>query len=157
MINKARSFWSLDRQVKSMLFEAYVYLAWARLLKLLPFYKIAPSLGEHMEETNYIPKVNERKTISQVSQTVHMMSRYTFWESECLVKAIASLKMLEKRGIESTLYLGTRKSENGVFAAHAWLRSGPYYITGAEGMEKFTVVSKFAKRLSVKNGGETYG
>ena len=55
--------------------------------------------------------------------------------------------MLEKRGIESTLYLGTAKDESGELIAHAWLRSGPYFVTGAEGMEKFTVVGKFAKKL----------
>ena len=74
------------------------------------------------------------------------MSRHTFWESQCLVKAIAAMKMLERRQIESTLYLGTAKDENGNLIAHAWLRSGPFYITGVEAMEKFTVVSKFAKK-----------
>ena len=29
---------------------------------------------------------------------------------------------------------------NGELIAHAWLRSGPFYITGAEVMERFTVV-----------------
>ena len=47
------------------------------------------------------------------------------------------MKMLERRKIESTLYLGTAKDENGKMIAHAWLRSGPFYITGAEGMERF--------------------
>ena len=79
------------------------------------------------------------------------MSRYTFWESQCLVKAIAAMKMLERRQIESTLYLGTAKDEKGKLIAHAWLRSGPFYITGAEVMEKFTVVSKFAKRIGKNN------
>ena len=69
-------------------------------------------------------------------------------ESECLVKAIAGMKMLEKRNIESTLYLGTAKDENGELIAHAWLRSGPFYISGAEVMERFTVVAKFAKEMS---------
>ena len=57
------------------------------------------------------------------------------------------MRMLEKRGIESTLYLGTARDESGKMIAHAWLRSGPYYITGSEGMERFTVVGKFAKRI----------
>ena len=78
--------------------------------------------------------------LKQVSQAINIMSNYTFWESQCLVKAIAAMKMLERRQIESTLYLGTAKDENGKMIAHAWLRSGPFYITGAEGMEKFTVV-----------------
>ena len=45
-----------------------------------------------------------------------------------------------KTEIESTLYLGTAKDENGEIIAHAWLRSGPFYVLDAEGMEKFTVV-----------------
>ena len=61
------------------------------------------------------------------------------------------MKMLERRQIESTLYLGTAKDESGKLIAHAWLRSGPFYITGAEGMEKFTVVSKFAKSAGYRN------
>ena len=61
---------------------------------------------------------------------------------------MAAMKMLEKRGIESTLYLGMAKDETGALIAHAWLRSGPFYITGSEGMERFTVVGKFAKRIN---------
>ena len=54
-----------------------------------------------------------KRDLASISQAIHLMSRYTFWESECLVKAIAGMKMLEKRNIESTLYLGTAKDENG--------------------------------------------
>ena len=61
------------------------------------------------------------------------------------------MKMLERRKIESTLYLGTGKDEDGSFAAHAWLRSGPYYVTGANGMERYTVVGKFAKIIGGSN------
>jgi hypothetical protein len=75
------------------------------------------------------------------------MSKYTFWESQCLVKAIAAMKMLEKRNIDSTLYLGTARDESGELVAHAWLRSGPYFVTGSEGKEKYTVVGKFAKKI----------
>ena len=60
------------------------------------------------------------------------------------------MKMLERRNIESTLYLGTAKDLNGKLIAHAWLRSGPLYITGKEGMEKFTEVGKFANSIRFK-------
>ena len=73
---------------------------------------------------------SNRMILKNISQAIHIMSRYTFWESQCLVKAIAGMKMLERRKIESTLYLGTAKDENGKMIAHAWLRSGPFYITG---------------------------
>ncbi|MGJ9382801.1 lasso peptide biosynthesis B2 protein [Salipaludibacillus sp. CF4.18] len=158
MLKKIKLFLSFDSEMKRLLIEAFIYLGWARILKKMPFSKIAPSLGEHMQETTYSSNNNTKETLSRVSQAIHLMSRYTIWESQCLVKAIAAMKMLEKREIESTLYLGTGKDESGAFAAHAWLRSGPYYISGSEGMEKFTVVSIFAKKISLKHSeGENYG
>jgi hypothetical protein len=58
------------------------------------------------------------------------------------------MKMLERRNIESTVYLGTAKDENGKLIAHAWLRSGSFILTGSEEMSRFVVVSKFAKQVS---------
>ncbi|RKQ33476.1 lasso peptide biosynthesis B2 protein [Oceanobacillus halophilus] len=137
----------LNNKMKWLLLESYFYLGLARILKGRPFSKIAPTLGEKMTETSNEIQSVDKKTLSEISQTIYLMSKYTFWESECLVKAIAAMKMLERRKIESTLYLGTAKDENGHLVAHAWLRSGPYYVTGSEGMERFTVVSKFAKNM----------
>lgn len=153
MLKKARTFFRLDMKMKRMLIEAYLYLGWARFLKMVPFSKVAPSLGNPMKETSMTTDATNKKVLASVAKSIHMMSRYTFWESECLVKAIAGLKMLEKRNIESTLYLGTAKDENGELVAHAWLRSGSYYISGSEGMAQYTVVAKFAKENSVKKVG----
>ena len=112
-------------------------MGWARILKELPFSEVAPFLGEQMRKHPFRIDESNGKIFKQISHAINIMSKYTFWESQCLVKAIAAMKMLERRQIESTLYLGTAKDENGKMIAHAWLRSGPFYITGAEGMEKF--------------------
>lgn len=98
-----------------------------------------------MEETSYSVKYLDKEVIKNISEAIHIMSRYTFWESQCLVKAVAGMKMLERRGMESTVYFGTARDEKGDLIAHAWLRSGPYYVTGSEEMGKFIVVGKFAK------------
>ncbi|MBK0292127.1 MULTISPECIES: lasso peptide biosynthesis B2 protein [Priestia] len=147
LIKKLKAFLLFDWKTKSLLLESYLYLGWSRYLKSVPFSKVAPTLGNHMEETSFTLSSSNKEVLASVAQAIHIMSRYTFWESQCLVKAIAAMKMLEKRQIESTLYLGTAREENGELVAHAWLRSGPFYITGAEVMERFTVVSKFAKKL----------
>ncbi|WP_249869445.1 lasso peptide biosynthesis B2 protein [Oceanobacillus saliphilus] len=146
-MKKLKVFLALNKETKMLLVESYFYLAWARVLKLASFSKVAPSLGNQMDETSLELNPETRKTLAAISQSIHLMSRYTFWESECLVKAMAAMKMLEKRHIESTLYLGTAKDESGKLIAHAWLRSGPFYITGKEGMERFTIVRKFAKNV----------
>ena len=146
ILRKIRRFISLPFYNKVLFLEAYIMLGWARILKMMPFSRIAPTLGVHMEETD-LNQMENKDMLKRVSEAIHIMSQYAFWESECLVKAIAGMKMLQRRQIESTLYLGTAKDENGQFIAHAWLRSGSFYISGKEGMERFLVVATFAKRM----------
>lgn len=147
-MNKVKLFFSLDFTSRLLLLEAFALLGWARILKNKSFSKVAPSLGKHMQETSFSYIETNIRIIKHISQAIDIMSRYTFWESQCLVRAIAAMKMLERRKIESTLYLGTAKDETGKMIAHAWLRSGPFYITGSEGMERFIVVGKFAKKIN---------
>ncbi|CAM3962203.1 lasso peptide biosynthesis B2 protein [Lederbergia lenta] len=157
LISKLKFVLTLHPKTIFLFIEAFLFLGWARILKKMPFAKVAPSLGDHMHETSlrYMEQNNER--VKNISHAIHIMSKYTPWESQCLVKAIAGMKMLERRGIDSTLYLGTARDEDGKMIAHAWLRSGPYYISGAEGMGKFTVVSMFAKKKSkTQIEGESY-
>ena len=42
-----------------------------------------------MGETSFSNKESNRKILKQISKAIDMMSRYTFWESQCLVRAIA--------------------------------------------------------------------
>jgi hypothetical protein len=149
VLKKIYNFSRLSFNTKLLLIEAYIQLGLARYLKSIPFSKVAPSLGDEMKETPYSIDSSNKEILSSISRAIQIMSSYTFWESQCLVKAIAGMKMLERRGIESTLYLGTAKDENGELIAHAWLRSGPYYISGADVMKGFTVVAKFAKEVNV--------
>ncbi|MEX2461048.1 MAG: lasso peptide biosynthesis B2 protein [Paenibacillaceae bacterium] len=150
MVNKLKVFISLDTRTMFLLVEAYLYLGWARILISLPFAKIAPSLGVHMQETSDTQLDKNRIVLKNIAHAIDIMSQRTLWESKCLVKAIAGLKMLARRKIESTLYLGMARDDSAKMIAHAWLRSGPFYVTGKQGMEKFTVVGKFAKRMSGK-------
>ncbi len=142
-IRKVKRFIAYPADLKLMYAEAYFYLALARVLKLLPFAKVAPSLGEHMRETPYTSTMEQDLIHRKVSKAVHAMSRVTWWESQCMVKAVAAMKMLRRRGIASTLYLGSGRDETGKMIAHAWLRSGSYYVTGNERLERYAVVAVF--------------
>lgn len=148
IFNKVRFLFSLDLKTILLYSEAFFYLGWARVQISVPFSKVAPSLGTQMEETTNEQQSRKRSELIKVQDAIHLISQHTLWESKCLVKAIAASRMLEKRHIESTLYLGTARDESGKMIAHAWLRSGPYYVTGAEGMERFAVVGKFARYIS---------
>ncbi len=145
MGRKIRRYLMLNNKVKLLYIEALLYLGYARILVFLPFSKVAPFLGRQMTETPYIQSNIDLLQVKRISNAVNSVSRHTFWESKCLVRAIAGMKMLERRKIDSTLYLGTGKDSNGKMIAHAWLRTGDIYITGADVMNQFTVVGKFAK------------
>jgi hypothetical protein len=148
MVHKVKLFLLQDHASRMILVEAFILLAWARFQKGRPFSMVAPTLGQPWDETSYHSSNINIKQLITISQAIQIMSRYTFWESKCLVKAIAGMKMLERRKIDSTLYLGTSKDKNNKLIAHAWLRSGPFILTGAKEMKNFTVVNKFAKKFS---------
>ncbi|WP_051827190.1 lasso peptide biosynthesis B2 protein [Metabacillus indicus] len=137
--------------MRVLLIESFIFLGCARILKSLPFSKVAPLLGEKMQETYYEIDLKNLEEVKNITNAIYIASNYTFWESKCLVRAIAAMKMLERRNIESTLYLGTNKDSDGNLAAHAWLRTGNYYVTGAYEMKDYTMIVKFAKKIRKKN------
>ncbi|WP_066056355.1 lasso peptide biosynthesis B2 protein [Robertmurraya korlensis] len=152
-MNIIKLFLVMDNRNKRLFFEAFIYLGWARYLKFLPFNQVLSRLGLVIGETS-VNRKNQKKDLILISNAINIVSKYTFWESQCLVKALAGMKMLELRGIESTIYLGTAKDNNDRLIAHAWLRSGDIYISGQESMEKFTVVGKFAKKIIKHEGAQ---
>lgn len=77
----------------------------------------------------------------EVAQAVTRVCRHTPWQSKCLVQALIAQHLLKKHQIPSTLYLGVGKVGEEMIA-HAWLRSGEYYLTGGCG-EGYALVAKF--------------
>ncbi|WLR42776.1 lasso peptide biosynthesis B2 protein [Bacillus carboniphilus] len=127
------------KEAKYLWFETICCLAYARVLKNIPFSRVVCKYEMKNQESSHNQDYDYR-IVRQVSQSIHTISKYCFWETECLVKALAAMNMLKRRKIESTLYLGTGKEMSGKLIAHAWLRSGQYYVTGIEEKENFTVV-----------------
>lgn len=144
-MGKLKKFLALGHQKKWLLVEAAAALARGRVMVLLPFSKVAPTLGVHMKETPLAANAEEARKVRQVARAIALMHRHTPWQTHCLARAFAGMEMLKRRGIESTLYLGTGKDKNGKMIAHAWLRSGDIYVTGADVMDQFTVVATYAK------------
>ena len=48
----------------------------------------------------------------------------------CLPQALAVQLLLARRGIESTLWLGARRTGVGRFSAHAWVHCGGRFVIG---------------------------
>jgi hypothetical protein len=58
--------------------------------------------------------------------------------SNCLVRALATQAMLARYGYPSELKIGVRKSEDGAFAAHAWLECAGAVIIGDVELDSYT-------------------
>jgi hypothetical protein len=131
---------------RRILLEALFWLGIARLVILiLPFCWVAPYLGQRMTESSLDDLPDNPHQLKQIAWAVNTISRYTPWQSKCLVQAMAAKRMLQSRKIVSTLYLGVTRSNPKVLEAHAWLRSGSIYLTGGQGHKHFTVVAMFAE------------
>ncbi|MEM9485180.1 MAG: lasso peptide biosynthesis B2 protein [Cyanobacteria bacterium P01_F01_bin.116] len=129
-----------------LLLEAIFWLGIARLVILtLPFRWVEPYLGQRMTESPMDVLPAEPQQLKKLAWAVNKMSRFTPWQSKCLVQAMAAKRMLQSRKIVSTLYLGVARSNPRPLEAHAWLRSGPVYLTGGQGHKHFTVVAMFAE------------
>lgn len=127
-----------------LLLEAAGWLAAARLAVLLvPFRILSRRLGTHMAES---PADDDPRseTLRRVGWALHAVSRRAPWRSLCLEQGLAGKMMLRRRDLPNTLYLGVARDTAAQVRAHAWLRSGRLYVSGAEGRERFTVVSTFA-------------
>ena len=129
---------------KKMTLESYWYAACYRLcLVFIKPKKLRPPWGEEGRES---PQEETRANYCQAAHISQIVNRYcdkTVWESKCLVRALTAQKMLSKRNIHSTLYLGCAQKD-GKMIAHAWLRCGSMYVTGGNG-EGYAEVDRFYK------------
>lgn len=123
-----------------MIPEAIWLTGWYRFRILYrPFSQLSPKIGSVGKETPFEPLTAPQ--VMQVRKVVRAVSRRMPWTCNCMVKALTMKKMLSRRAIASTLYMGVALDETGNMEAHAWLRCGNKYISGKTEMERFTVTT----------------
>lgn len=138
-------FVNLPFQRKVLLLESVILTAVARFAVLtLPFRWISKLFGRQMGVTPEAPSDSNHVSVRDVGWAIEAVSRRVPWNANCLAQAIAATIMLRRRATNGTVYFGVTKNKEGRCQAHAWLRSGDVIVTGANGMNKFTVVSTFA-------------
>ena len=124
--------------------EASLLLGVSRLLVLfVPFGRWRKSLGvisarpeqsatRSMADT--ATQIRARAIGRQVTRAAHKVP----FRAVCLPQAMAARWMLARRGIETQLYIGARRSEKGrAFDFHAWLMLGEDCLTGQEERDAF--------------------
>lgn len=145
LARKTKSFVGIDNKVKFRFIKAYIYTAIARMVILfLPFNKLRKRMGKKGTESPDIVDKETYKVARNISWVVLQASKYTPWESKCLVQALTAQRLMKENGISTTVYLGVKKGENNEMLAHAWSRCGEYFLTGGANRLEYTVVAKFS-------------
>jgi transglutaminase-like putative cysteine protease len=147
--NKAVRYLRTPRERKRLLREALIALALARIaMACLPFKRIAAWLGTPGAESSVTAAPEDIQVAKQVGWAVSALARRVPWDGRCLAQALAATAMLRRRGLEGTVSFGARPGAAAGFAAHAWLRLGPYVVTGGREHQSFKTFTTFARMQS---------
>jgi hypothetical protein len=125
--------------------EAAALCGWAQLLLRRPFKDLAPRLGVVGQESAAVDLLAEKRHAAlRVQRAISRAARCMPWDCKCLVQAIVARTMLDRRGIDGTLYLGVKRGGAQGIEAHAWIRTGMWLITGGHDTFSYSPVSAFA-------------
>jgi hypothetical protein len=125
-----------------MFCEAYIYMGFARFQVLTrPFKRIAKNLMTTGEPE--IEPATDPVVIRQVAWAIRTAAKFTPWKSNCLAQGLAAGRMLKRRGLPAVLFFGVAKDEAGKMIAHAWLRSGGFFVCGGDGSKRYAVTGVF--------------
>ena len=160
MFRLIKKYYRQSWRMKVLLLYIFILLGIVRLfLLIIPFRYIAGYLGHITEESPY-SDMSQTQFLRRIAWSLTAVSRYTPWESKCLVQAIVGKILLRHRHLPNTLYLGVCKDKDNNLQAHAWLRSGSYTITGGWAKDNFTVVSMFSdmnKHFELRRNNPEHG
>ncbi len=110
-------------------------------IRFVPMKYLKKSFGIEGEESPTEGTREEYRYARMIGEYVNRSANNTPWESKCLVRALTAQKLLKKKGIPTTMYLGV-KTEDEKMVAHAWIRTGQLYVTGGNGTG-YAVVAKY--------------
>lgn len=133
---------------KELTLEAWVWSACFRFQMLYTKTgKLNRRWGIEGAESPYNAGMEDYRYAKKVAYAVTQVCNRTKWESKCLVRALTAQKLLSRKKIPSTLYLGVGYDEQHKMVAHAWLRCGQVYVTGGNGSE-YTKVDCFMSKIA---------
>lgn len=73
---------------------------------------------------------SQLEPVRRVRLAITRASRNLPTDPNCLPQALAGRRMLDRRCIASSLYLGFQRDAEGKPHFHAWLKVGPEWVTG---------------------------
>lgn len=148
IIRKVKTAWQLPLREKLWILLMYPLSGVVRASTLLlPFRWLSRYLGDHRQNRQFFPQASEQQQLlgRRIGQIALLISRYTPWESKCLVQAMLAKTLLAYYGVPYVLYLGAKLTPAGEkpMTAHPWVQVGHLIITGREGHSSYAIVGSF--------------
>ena len=126
--------------------EALFYLLVSDfLIYLLPMRWWSSWIGEARQafDAKPVPE-HQKQTVGKVRKNVFRANKLLLKSSRCFALSMALKKMLSRRNISVSLYLGVNKGETGNLKAHAWVKGGERIIYGgSNASENYTQLISF--------------
>lgn len=149
--SKATRLIQVDWRERGLLAEAVARLIVARVrIAGQPFRRIAKTLGTFVPPAD--PRIaaarapgpaDQARVARDVGWAVTRAARHVPFEAVCLPQAMAAHAMLRRRGIDSVMHLGARRSDEKPIDAHAWLDAAGVEVTGYPLSEGMTEIGAF--------------
>ena len=141
-MGKLGTLLALDRRDRVATFEALFALAVAQVLvRIVPPRKWRDRFGpsSSLSASGAIGK-DQLEPARRVRFAIARAARNLPTDPNCLPQALAARRMLERRGIESSLFIGAERDEQGKAHFHAWLKVGSEWVTGLCDEERYVLL-----------------
>ena len=136
VLRKLVRFVKIPLRIKLLLPEAlWLYAGYHREVLRKTASEWGRRTGVRNAETPNVP-CDKPQTVAAVRAAVRYASLNLRWKDfPCLNRALTAKRMLNRRGLPCTLYMGVRPSPQkpSGMEAHAWLRCGDIAVTGGDG------------------------
>jgi hypothetical protein len=147
------SFLRAPGRRRALALEAVGELARARLVTLLPARIYTRDFGTMNDASGAVAVADcpeaAAKTGCEIGRMVETVARAMPFRALCLQQAVAARRMLRRRGVQATVYLGVnrasagRKAAGQGNAAHAWVAVGSQVVNGDGNLGDYAVVARF--------------
>ena len=84
-----------------------------------------------------------------IGRSIAIVSRYTPWQSKCLVQALVAKLLLRRFKIENILVIGVNFDKGTDFIAHAWVDVASTTMVGGTDNKQYKAIKSFADTYKV--------
>ncbi|MFK7945346.1 MAG: lasso peptide biosynthesis B2 protein [Paracoccaceae bacterium] len=146
---KLFSFFRIPIRLQRLTLEAGWELLRARISTLRSAKHYTRFLGTVSEASMPAPAAHEQEiAAAEIGAVVERISGWMPFRALCLQQAIAMRRMLDRRDLPATVYLGLMRDPalrtNSEEPAHAWVQTGGLIVMGNRDLDRFAVVGTFA-------------